>query len=416
MVLTGHEPPGTQSNRVSSAEALSVYVQDTIDIGRWAVVPGLRYEWIDLHRVDFANPERTEVSGTRSNSVNEAIPGIGVEYEINPSSRAFLGVHRGFAPPSPSNQFAIAEDAVNYELGYRFAERRLHATAIGFLNDYSSLLGECTAATGCVGGEIGDQFNAGASRTWGLELTTGYEFQGGGSVRWPVSLVYTYTGTEFLTAFESDYEPWGQVEAGDEFPYVPPHQAMLSAGVVHPRVSAHASLVYFDRMRTVAGQGPIRQDEATPVLPGPQPDRRGVRRLTPTGRRPTRARSHDPARRGLRVLIAGSPRPAVPASEGGMPRTLGENPVDQSGAFLGGIRDPVDAGSRRRRVGDSVRLRLRTRGHEHRCDEHRPDEEPAPALLARRIFPVPLLLVLGDPADLADGVASELVGLGHQHP
>jgi Fe(3+) dicitrate transport protein len=263
MVLTGPEPPGTQSNRVSSAEALSVYVQDTIDIGRWAVVPGLRYEWIDLHRVDFANPERTEINGSRSNSVNEAIPGIGVEYEINPSSRAFLGVHRGFAPPSPSNEFAIAEDAVNYELGYRFAARRLHATAIGFLNDYSSLLGECTAATGCVGGEIGDQFNAGASRTWGLELTTGYEFQSAGNVRWPVSLVYTYTGTEFLTAFESDYEPWGRVEAGDEFPYVPTHQATLSAGVVHPRVSAYAGLVYFDRVRTVAGQGPIPQDEST---------------------------------------------------------------------------------------------------------------------------------------------------------
>ncbi len=46
--------PGTQDIRIGEARAWSVYVQDEIRANNWIVVPGLRYEDIDLTRTDFA--------------------------------------------------------------------------------------------------------------------------------------------------------------------------------------------------------------------------------------------------------------------------------------------------------------------------------------------------------------------------
>jgi Fe(3+) dicitrate transport protein len=263
MVLTTEGLPGSQSNTVSGAEALAFFVQDTIEAGRFTVVPGLRLESIDTSRVDYADPERTQIADTRANSIAAWIPGVGVNYEFTEASSAFFGVHRGFAPPSPSNEEARGEESVNYELGYRFVPRNARVETIGFFNDYDSLLGDCTASTGCVSGDIGDQFNGGEARTWGLELAAGQDFSPGGAVHVPVDLVYTYTRAEFENSFESDFEPWGDVEAGDELPYVPLHQATLAVGVVLDGFSARASLVHVDEMRTVAGQGAIPPGEST---------------------------------------------------------------------------------------------------------------------------------------------------------
>jgi Fe(3+) dicitrate transport protein len=263
MVLTTAGTPGSNANRISSADALALFVQDTIDVGRFTLTPGVRLESIDLERVDFVDADRTQVAAVRTNSMDEWIPGLGVRYEIDPSQSVFAGIHRGFAPPGPSSSGdAIAEESVNYELGWRLARGVGHAETTGFLNDYSNLLGTCTASTGCTG-DVGDQFNGGAARTWGLEVSSGYEFARNGAVRIPVDLTYTYTRSEFLTSFDSAFEPWGSVQEGDEFPYVPRHQANLGVGFVHQKFSAWTNVVHVDRMRTVAGQGQIPSDEST---------------------------------------------------------------------------------------------------------------------------------------------------------
>ena len=49
LVLTTDAPGGSQTNRVSFAEANSVFVDAEIRAGAWILTPGVRYEDIDLN-------------------------------------------------------------------------------------------------------------------------------------------------------------------------------------------------------------------------------------------------------------------------------------------------------------------------------------------------------------------------------
>ena len=65
----------------------------------------------------------------------------------------------------------------------------------------------------------------------GLELSAAF---GGnvGKLKVPLSFRYTWTAkAEFRSAFESGFNPWGDVEVGDELPYIPEHQLRATAGL-----------------------------------------------------------------------------------------------------------------------------------------------------------------------------------------
>jgi len=267
MTLTNLGDPGSQSNRVSSAEAWALFAIDTISLERWTITPGARFESIDYSRVDYgkSDPDRTGENETlKENGVNAIIPGVGATYAMNRSSSMFAGVHRGFSPPGPgATDETLPEKSVNYELGYRFADGLWNTQLTGFFNDYSNLLGADTLASGGTG--EGDMFNGGSAEVYGLETSAGVD--AGEAAQWslsvPITLTYTYTHGEFLNTFDSDYDAWGSVAAGDELPYLPEHQAALNVGLVGRRWSTYFNLGYVGAMRTVAGQGPILVREAT---------------------------------------------------------------------------------------------------------------------------------------------------------
>ena len=72
----------------------------------------------------------------------------------------------------------------------------------------------------------------------------------------PLSLQYTWTAeAEFGSAFESDFDPWGDVEVGDELPYIPEHQLRATAGLTGEAWGFDISAAYIGRMRATAGQG-----------------------------------------------------------------------------------------------------------------------------------------------------------------
>ncbi len=273
LVRTGRDTPGTESNRIDSAQALAGYIQNTITTDRWTIVPGVRVEQIDLEREDFgrADPERTGVNRTRrDNSVTVVIPGISALYKVTPDWSAFAGVHRGFAPPSPGASDADAEDAVNWEAGMRYRKGATHLEAIGFYSDYTNILGTCTASTGG-GCDIGDQFDGGEVDVLGLELTGGLNIAAWLDlpVALPARIAYTYTSAEFGTSFESAFDPWGTVQDGDRLPYIPEHQIFAALGVEGAWWGGEVALSYVDEVRTEAGQGPIpanRLIEARTVL------------------------------------------------------------------------------------------------------------------------------------------------------
>ena len=266
MILTSEGTPGSQSNRVSEAEALALYFQDEIGWGKLTLTPGVRWETIDFVRSDYSeeDPDRTSPESVRENSVSAIIPGIGATYEVRPWMAAFAGVHRGFGPPGPgADAQTDPEESVNFEAGARARRHGLALQVTGFASDYSNILGRATLAVGETG--AGELFNGGEVDVRGVEASVDYDplWGRGFGLRLPLRLAYTFTDAEFETAFESDYEPWGNVEPRDELPYLPAHQFYASAGVEENRWGLTLTALGSSAMRTVAGQGPIREDEVT---------------------------------------------------------------------------------------------------------------------------------------------------------
>ena len=125
--------------------------------------------------------------------------------------------------------------------------------SIYFHNNYDNLVGTITDSSG--GGMVGDQFDGGAVIVSGLELSMEHSF-GIGHIDVPVGLKYTWTTeAEFKTAFDSDFGPWGEVEAGDQLPYIPEHQFRMTAGTENQQFRATLAANYVGKMRTMAGQG-----------------------------------------------------------------------------------------------------------------------------------------------------------------
>lgn len=259
MELTQSGIPGTESNRITTANAVATHIQYTLSTDRLKIVPGIRYENIKLERLNYgsSDPDRigTELS-TRSNHVGVLIPGVGMDYKFNERISMFGGVHRGFSPPS-SSEDTEAEKSINYELGTRFSKSGWAGQAVLFFNDYSNLLGSDLAAAGGAGSN--NLFNGGDVNARGLEFQLNYDVLSKYDTKWslPLMLTYTYTDAEFRNSFESEFEGWGSVTEGDNLPYLAKNQFSFSAGLESNKLSVNISTKYMDEMRTVAGQGDI---------------------------------------------------------------------------------------------------------------------------------------------------------------
>ncbi|MGQ3205975.1 TonB-dependent receptor family protein [Sphingopyxis sp.] len=259
MELTSAGAPGSQDNRLRDSKAWAFFIRDTIKAGELTLVPGVRYETIDLRQTRWAasDPARATPTGIARSSVNVFIPGVAATWRVNKDVRIIAGAHRGFASPGPGSD-VDPETSWNYEAGVKLGNGGWHADLIGFLNDYSNLVGTCTASTGgnCI---IGDQFSGGAVDVRGIEATAGRTL---GAVEThgfevPVSISYTYTDARFKTSFESGYDLWGSVTAGDELPYIPRHQMTVNAGVELKGARLNTTLNWVNKARATAGSGPI---------------------------------------------------------------------------------------------------------------------------------------------------------------
>ncbi len=263
LVLTTAGAPGSTTNRVSSADVRSLFVDTEIRSGNWIVTPGLRFEDIDMQRLDFATDDPTRAQGptrVRENSTSVLIPGVGALYRVNENWRLLAGVHKGFNPPAPGST-ANEEDGINLEAGVRYDGGAVSFESIYFRNDYDNLVGTVTDSTGG-GGQVGDQFDGGEVLVSGLELSSAYTASAG-SFEVPLNLKYTWTSeAEFRSAFESGFDPWGEVEVGDELPYIPEHQFRATAGLVSDTWNINVAANYVGKVRTQAGQGEFLPTES----------------------------------------------------------------------------------------------------------------------------------------------------------
>jgi Fe(3+) dicitrate transport protein len=226
------------------------------------VTPGVRAEFIASESDDFIKGEDKQAS------VVAVMPGAGVFYAITDYLGVLGGAYRGFSPPTPGN--TKPEYSINYETGVRFSSAPARAEVIGFYNDYSNLTDQCTLASGCVEQNLDRQFDAGEAHIYGFEASAEHEVPVG-PVRLPFTVAYTFTRAVFDSTFKSedpiyknpDY-PGGEVQEGDEMPYVPRHQLNASFGVEDDRAGGVVGLNYVSAMREQAGSKPLDEvDMAT---------------------------------------------------------------------------------------------------------------------------------------------------------
>lgn len=250
---------GANANRISSAKAFAAHTLYKLNIGRFTLTPGLRYENITMGRMDYGSND-TARSGMelseRSNRVDVWIPGLGANYTFTNNLSVFGGIHKGFSPPGNIDG-QDAEKSINYELGTRFNRKGIRGEVVLYYNDYQNLLGSDLAASGGTGSL--DQFNAGAVRVSGAELLLSYNLLEKTSKKLglPLSFTYTLTDTEFLSSFESDNDIFGAVTAGDELPYISKNQINLNLGMEHEKFTLDLGARYTEAFRTLAGTGTI---------------------------------------------------------------------------------------------------------------------------------------------------------------
>ena len=261
---------GNAGNRVQEAEALAIYIQDTIELGNWVLTPGLRYEDIEQKRTrwETRNGRATEPSSraasnirdTRSNDTQVWLPGFGALYHLSESTTLIAGAHKGFTAPSNSPD-VDEEEALNYELGFRYSGDRNSAEIIYFLSDYDNLLGECTASSGsdCI---IGDAFNGDAATVQGIEFLFTTDLRSSGNYNVPFTFNYTYIDSEFDSDV-ADTAFFGDVSKGDPIPYIPENQFNLSVGFLKNQWSSYINVNYVDEVCVRASCNAFEKTDGT---------------------------------------------------------------------------------------------------------------------------------------------------------
>ena len=250
-------PRLTNVDSRASATALALHATDELRIGRWLFSPGARFEWIET-------AFRDRRSGERMRSVDTVVlPGLGAFVDLGKGLGLLAGVHEGFSPVSPGQPDAVKpERSLNLEAGARWTRPSTRAELIGFYNDYFNLTGECTFSGGCTG-DLNDQFNGGAVDVYGVEAVFGQAFPLPLGLDGRIDLSWTWTRSSFRTGFESGHPQWGDVEIGDELPYVPEHLATATWRFGRARWFASASVSHVSAMREEAGQGTLIPSEST---------------------------------------------------------------------------------------------------------------------------------------------------------
>jgi len=264
MNLTSNGAPGSDANRISSARAFAGSILYKLTYNNWTFTPGIRYEDISLQSENFgtADPDRngTDLS-TRENTVSVVIPGFGVNYKLNNLTSIFIGIHKGFSPPGNQKR-QNPEESINYEIGTRFNYKGLRSELVAFYNDYSNLLGSDLAATGGTGSL--DQFNAGEVSVKGIELLLNYDLLSQNSkFAMPISFGYTLTDARFENSFGSDEDLWGEVETGDNLPYIAKHQFNIAVSLEHNAFELHLNGRQNGAFRTEAGTHSITATNGT---------------------------------------------------------------------------------------------------------------------------------------------------------
>jgi Fe(3+) dicitrate transport protein len=252
LVSDGSEQMETTINR-ERTDAIAVFFKDTIKYDALAVTLGLRGEFIDS---TYQNRAAGEEDDWQKKSSHIWLPSLSLFYTINENLGLLFGVHEGFIPTSPKEGSDVdIENSINYEFGGRFYQGDLQAEAVFFFNDMSNLKESCTfsSASTC-SDNLDAEYNGGEVNVYGLEFSTSYVAALSDNLTVPMSLVYTYTDSEFKNSFDSDFSMWGSITAGDGLPYLAEQQLALNLGLHAEQWDINLIARYVGEMLEVSGK------------------------------------------------------------------------------------------------------------------------------------------------------------------
>ncbi|MDO5615167.1 MAG: TonB-dependent receptor [Cruoricaptor ignavus] len=259
--------PGSQDNRVASTNATSVYVQYQQEVGAFTITPGVRFENIEMNRKNYGRNDSDRLGTalvTTENKTKVVIPGISVLYKPMEGLNVFAGAHKGFLPPGMKDG-QKAETSWNYEAGVRYGNKDLDVEVIGYVNDYSNILGADTNAVGGTSAQ-GDLLNAGAAITKGIEAQAKYFINGKDSrINFPIGVSYTYFHSRYKTDYQSELYSV-KIEKGFELPFTPKHQANVEVGANIGNFNLSGIWRYRGEFRMVPGVGEIPENQKVPEM------------------------------------------------------------------------------------------------------------------------------------------------------
>ena len=247
MVLNG-TPSEVITENDDTATAFAAFANVNAVLGDVHLTLGMRIEHIEGESIDILNKTKSE------NTDTVVLPGAGIFYQLTKSQGLLFGVNKGYVPNSPGQAGNVdPEESWNYEFGWRYSNDSLQGEVIGFLNDYSNLKAVCSFSNGC-NEALDQEFNGGEIDVYGIEASTSSNFSLTKTISVPVKVAYTYSQSEFQNSFASSFSQWGNVNAGDELPYLPEHQLSVEAGLQGDSWQASLLVKYVSEMQEAAGE------------------------------------------------------------------------------------------------------------------------------------------------------------------
>ena len=237
------------TTNIENTEALSVYIEDTVKLGNLTVSAGVRGEDMDMYYTDLVDRDDWQRKSTQI-----WLPGVSGFYQVTENAGVLFGVHQGFVPSSPQQASDVkVEKSINYEFGGRFNDGATNIELVSFFNDYSNLKESCSQSSCGTQGDLDREFNGGEVNVYGLEAQLRQSYPISTQFDMPYSFTYTYTKSEFLESFESDFEQWGDISDGDSVQYLPEHQLNFEIGLAANNWETNLIVKYVSEMDEAAG-------------------------------------------------------------------------------------------------------------------------------------------------------------------
>lgn len=193
----------TNNHPKEVANNLSVFLQDTIQIGGLSIIPGVRFDRFTIDNF-----------GKKTQGFNNFSPALALDYKAENGFNVFAGYSKVFRGPDPIEALRLSENTFNtnyidenlepetgnaYEAGFgykkAFDEHSVNFVAKYFYTDYKNLIAEnVSIATMQNGKEVKNTYNRmnmGKSNVRGVELYAAYAYED-----FKVSASYTHQKTK----------------------------------------------------------------------------------------------------------------------------------------------------------------------------------------------------------------------------